>query len=190
MQRALTKLILLLIVAFGINLAVTCTCVLCQFDPTEARAHMSKALLLQVFSGRDIPDYSNIDVSTRSSFGFDIITTSPVIGADGHLHNDMSTVVRAGLPLRCVEADISRLLVQNSADQSTGSLLLVAMNNPIWGGLLGNIAIYAIVCVIALHAFRFKRYLRDRAGLCPHCAFDLRGNVTDGCPECGWNRVG
>lgn len=29
---------------------------------------------------------------------------------------------------------------------------------------------------------------RYRAGVCPHCGYDLRLLAHDGCPECGWNR--
>ena len=33
---------------------------------------------------------------------------------------------------------------------------------------------------------RTRRYLwRQRGGLCPHCGYDLTGNVSGRCPECG-----
>lgn len=31
--------------------------------------------------------------------------------------------------------------------------------------------------------------LRSRKGLCPACAYDLKLQSVDGCPECGWGRV-
>jgi len=34
-----------------------------------------------------------------------------------------------------------------------------------------------------------SRPRRDRIGLCPNCSYDLRGDLTSGCPECGWNRA-
>lgn len=30
---------------------------------------------------------------------------------------------------------------------------------------------------------------RERQGRCPKCGYDLKGNLTAGCPECGWNRA-
>ena len=33
-----------------------------------------------------------------------------------------------------------------------------------------------------------KRFIRARRGRCPRCAYDLRGQLDAGCPECGWNR--
>jgi hypothetical protein len=31
----------------------------------------------------------------------------------------------------------------------------------------------------------FRRYRRRRKGLCIKCAYDLTGNVSGTCPECG-----
>lgn len=35
---------------------------------------------------------------------------------------------------------------------------------------------------------RNRRARRERRGLCPACAYDVKGNSATGCPECGWNR--
>lgn len=40
------------------------------------------------------------------------------------------------------------------------------------------------VALLGLRAWR-KRRLRRRAGLCPTCQYDLTGNVSGACPECG-----
>jgi hypothetical protein len=37
----------------------------------------------------------------------------------------------------------------------------------------------------AATAFAWRRHLRPRPGLCPHCGYDLTGNSTGTCPECG-----
>lgn len=33
-----------------------------------------------------------------------------------------------------------------------------------------------------------KEQKRERAGHCPNCDYDLRGELSSGCPECGWKR--
>ncbi len=44
---------------------------------------------------------------------------------------------------------------------------------------------------VALFGVRDARlWLRVRRGLCPKCAYDLKGDFAGGCPECGWNRAG
>jgi hypothetical protein len=34
----------------------------------------------------------------------------------------------------------------------------------------------------------WKRGRIERAHLCPKCGYNLRGQLADGCPECGWGR--
>ncbi len=36
--------------------------------------------------------------------------------------------------------------------------------------------------------FALRKHLRRKRGLCVACGYDLRGNPTHGCPECGWRR--
>lgn len=67
---------------------------------------------------------------------------------------------------------------------------------PIISGLVLNVLFYSIVlvpvfalataCTSGLTFSRRNRRLDD--GLCPTCAYDLRGSFRNGCPECGWNR--
>jgi hypothetical protein len=65
--------------------------------------------------------------------------------------------------------------------------------SPTWGGALADTALFvggwwmaftAAGGVIAL----IRSRLRLRAGQCPKCRYDLRGDLPSGCPECGWNR--
>ena len=59
---------------------------------------------------------------------------------------------------------------------------------PIWGGLIVDTAVFAVLWATCLMAQRAGcRLVRKRRGLCPTCAFDLKGG-TGGCPECGWLR--
>lgn len=67
----------------------------------------------------------------------------------------------------------------------------------IWPGFLINTLTFAAAWLAALllgeRAFRaistrarFRRALRR--GTCPACRYDLLGDFSSGCPECGWNR--
>lgn len=68
----------------------------------------------------------------------------------------------------------------------------------IWPGFLMDALFYGALwfgLIVGLGAT--KRALRTRRGLCPMCAYDLRGGTLEagrlchriqGCPECGWNR--
>jgi hypothetical protein len=65
----------------------------------------------------------------------------------------------------------------------TATLLLVA---PHWSGSLasGTLAMPLMFQLIRRHA----RWRRKRLGLCPSCAYDLTGNVSGVCPECGQDK--
>ena len=65
---------------------------------------------------------------------------------------------------------------------------------PIWPGFAINTLFYAMTLwmLFALGGtpFALRRRLRVKRGLCPKCAYDLRGDghpaAGDVCPECGW----
>jgi hypothetical protein len=67
---------------------------------------------------------------------------------------------------------------------------------PIWSGFVINTALWALVlwplvilAAMALGFVRgFRRWHRRRMGPCPQCAYDLKGKLEAGCPECAWNR--
>ena len=60
---------------------------------------------------------------------------------------------------------------------------------PIWPGFAINTVFYALVLWLlfaapfALPGVRRRR--RIKRGLCPKCAYDLRGTQSEACPECG-----
>ena len=43
-------------------------------------------------------------------------------------------------------------------------------------------ALYPMLSVVTA---RGRRYLRARKGLCLHCGYNLKGNISGVCPECG-----
>lgn len=64
----------------------------------------------------------------------------------------------------------------------------------IWPGFLINTLTYATAWFVLLFAaHRATRTLitrrRLRRGHCPACRYNLLGDFSCGCPECGWNRV-
>lgn len=61
---------------------------------------------------------------------------------------------------------------------------LVVVAIPLWIPL----ALFATPPAFALWSTRLRR-LRIEAGRCPRCGYDLAGNTTGVCPECG-NKIG
>lgn len=60
---------------------------------------------------------------------------------------------------------------------------------PLWGGLMANTLFYAIAYALITSTARVHRRLRRiRGGLCPICKYDLRYDLSRGCPECGWRK--
>ena len=57
---------------------------------------------------------------------------------------------------------------------------------PIWPGFAINTVFYACVLwLLFAGPFVVRRWRRIRRGLCPKCAYDLRGTTGEVCPECG-----
>ncbi len=60
---------------------------------------------------------------------------------------------------------------------------------PIWSGFAINTVLYAaILWLLTLGPFTLRRFIRHKRGLCIKCGYDLRGDFSAGCPECGWRR--
>jgi len=56
---------------------------------------------------------------------------------------------------------------------------------------LGKIAVDLVICAVPIGCWlvfdraEFIRRRRRRGGQCLHCGYDLHGNVSGVCPECG-----
>ncbi len=60
---------------------------------------------------------------------------------------------------------------------------------PIWPGFAINTILYAaILWLLALGPFTARRMIRRKRGRCIKCGYNLRGDFSAGCPECGWRR--
>ena len=59
---------------------------------------------------------------------------------------------------------------------------------PIWPGFAINTIFYATILWLPFAPFQLRRYVRVKRGCCINCGYDLRGDFSAGCPECGWRR--
>jgi hypothetical protein len=61
---------------------------------------------------------------------------------------------------------------------------------PIVPGLLLDTAAYGAAWALPLLGLPLlKQTRRRRKGRCPRCAYDLKRDLEEGCPECGWRRA-
>ncbi len=61
--------------------------------------------------------------------------------------------------------------------------------HPLWRGFAINTVFYAaILWLLTLGPSAARRTIRRRRGHCLNCGYDLRGDFSAGCPECGWRR--
>ena len=59
----------------------------------------------------------------------------------------------------------------------------------LWPGFAINTVFYAaILWLLFAGPFALRRWRRIKRGLCPKCAYDLRGTQANICPECGSTR--
>ena len=64
-----------------------------------------------------------------------------------------------------------------------------AIDSPVKALLLGVMLLFNIFALPVGIVFAILRLpTRANRGLCPRCAYDLRHQLAEGCPECGWNR--
>ncbi len=60
---------------------------------------------------------------------------------------------------------------------------------PIWPGFAISTVFYAVTLWLLLFNLSIvRRYARFERGHCPRCGYELRGDFSAGCPECGWRR--
>ena len=60
---------------------------------------------------------------------------------------------------------------------------------PIWAGFVADVLFWAVTLwAVVVGPFEMRQHLRKHRGRCPQCAYNLRGDLSQGCPECGWGR--
>ena len=78
---------------------------------------------------------------------------------------------------------------RNSSSHASFQTYTVVPFLPIWKGLVLNTLLYAaILWLLILGQWTLHRMLRRKRGCCIKCGYDLRGDTSQGCPECGWGR--
>ena len=104
-----------------------------------------------------------------------------------------------GWPFKCFESARTYELVIPSSTNTVQRYTTRTGNNSLWPqrvlpGLIPNVFLYAAcLWLVSLlprwidQAF-MRRRRRIRRGRCPECAYDLKGDLGGGCPECGWQR--
>lgn len=99
----------------------------------------------------------------------------------------------AGWPMRCLRSGLH----MSSMDAVPTTWAQLAFRryrlpiSPIWLGLVANTGLFALLWWIGVVGFVVVRSrLRQGRDRCPRCAYNLSGQVTQGCSECGWKRGG
>lgn len=60
---------------------------------------------------------------------------------------------------------------------------------PMWLGFIANTVLFSSAWWIVLVGIPLlRRAQRERRGRCPKCGYDLRGDYSAGCAECGWRK--
>ena len=81
------------------------------------------------------------------------------------------------------------ILLTPKAAVRRGCKAKVVPLRPLWPGFAINTAFYAAILWLVIPGpFALRRHIRRKRGLCVACGYDLRGNLSAGCPECGWRR--
>ena len=100
-------------------------------------------------------------------------------------HNE---ILSDGIPLDRSQA-MARYVWADGIFGGDASEFKVIPMRPVWPGFAINTVFYAVILWPLFAApFALRRRLRVKRGLCPKCAYDLRGRapMSDVCPECGW----
>lgn len=82
----------------------------------------------------------------------------------------------------------SSAAASRSFDPSDSHFLRSLPLTPIWRGLLADSFLFGLLPFAYLGTRHVRQQRRQLNGCCPKCAYDLRNNLSVGCPECGWNR--
>lgn len=112
----------------------------------------------------------------------------------------------SGWPLLCLVTHVEDSLEATSGDPpfsmqssvswgipfewvSTGTVYRALPLKPLVLGFVANVLVFALGAWGIVRGCRAARhYGRRLQGMCPSCEYDLRGDFSVGCPECGWRR--
>ncbi len=95
-----------------------------------------------------------------------------------------------GVPWEPVEIIEYRHRIPDGPDLFTGLLAAPNVSHPV-AVLVGVIVPLTLLGLVLFLVLGWRHGERLNRGLCPSCAYNLRGNSdkpADVCPECGWQR--
>ncbi len=106
--------------------------------------------------------------------------------------NDVEVDSIHGYPLQCLQFSTrhtlpaSILTARGRSDIDLGRSVPRRLHV---GAATTNSVAYAFTTWLLLFGFSdIRRFIRRKRGLCINCGYDLRGDFSAGCPECGWRR--
>ncbi len=123
--------------------------------------------------------------------------------------DDAGSLERSGWPLHAFSCRSNQLAIASDTMSFTitmdetdlvGGILVASSTTtqpwralpfqPKWCGMVLDWLIYTGAWMaIFLGLPQLRAWLRRTRGRCPRCGYDLRGQLSSGCPECGWNRA-
>ena len=135
-------------------------------------------------------------VIRRSNWLMQVVGAPSSDSTPGEPKVDLLMTMEAGWPRRCLSGAIWREDVAGTGTPESWRGVRLLPMRPIMTGLAWNVGLFwSILSAV----FIFPRLMRDlgdwvrgqrikRIGHCPSCGYDLQRLISDGCPECGWNR--
>ncbi len=197
MKRCLIKLVLFLLLGAVVNVAVAWGCAARRSTwPTyRSENHLPDKGELRWWHD-NAPD--GFVARPAEVGGFYGLGTSVVVMLDRQLEASTSAPsnvirYRAGLPMRTFEGSVwvdmnRRRVTEQHAVKIWGDRPPIPFQL-LWVGFAINTIFYAaILWLLTLGPFTARRMIRRKRGHCIKCGYDLRGDFSAGCPECGWRR--
>ena len=207
MKRRLTKLVMFLLLGAISTIAVACACAAWlsidqdipgRFTTVEVRDELWETFYVQKRFGHRRTNFIRGSDHYDASTELFISSNSPP--------DEVWQETTAGWPwraLRCEREAFAVIVpdrfgyirntspqIRNGIAASGGALTWRDLPyEPVWPALIGNVLVHSAAWyAIIIGLFALRKVNRTRRGLCPQCAYDLRSDLSAGCPECGWRR--
>ena len=199
MKRRLFKLVVFLLLGAVVNVTVAWGCAARRSTwPTyRGETHLPDKGDLRWWHDNAPDGFAARPAEVAGFYG---LGTSTVIMVDRRIEASTSAPsdairYRAGLPMRTFEGSIwvdmnRRRSTMQHAVKIWGDRPPIPLQL-LWVGFTINTIFYGVLLwLLMLGLLRARRVRRRKRGLCIKCGYDLRGDFSAGCSECGWRRKG